>query len=178
MPTKNPYGRNGQRGQKKCTPRWFTDVLLNRGYDLQLDVCADAENTVAPRWYTETDNGLALPWTPTANTWAWCNPPFGNARAWIRKAVEEMTLREIKTLMLLPCTPGVRWWQTWHSHAAKIWLVVPRLNYYNPDTQKLENNVTYNSCLWEIRPQYRPFLCRSALTMEYLEISKPKGATR
>lgn len=166
----NPYGRNEARRQEKATPKWFIDALADRGYLFDLDVCATPDTTVCERYFGKEENGLAQTWS--AQTWAWCNPPFGDVRSWLQKA----TFEKCKTLMLLPFTPGTRWWQDYYQYAQQIRLITPRLNFWNPGTGQLETNVTFNSCLWEIHGnEWLPIL---ACTFQYLHLPKPKGAIR
>jgi len=55
------------------------------GYPFDLDVAASPHNAKAPKFYTREDDGLTQPWTGLV----WCNPPYSDCGAWVRKAWEE-----------------------------------------------------------------------------------------
>lgn len=74
------------------------DAVDDRGTDLafmaqlearfgafELDVAASSLNAKAPRFYTIADDGLAQPWRGQV----WCNPPYSDCGAWVRKAWDE-----------------------------------------------------------------------------------------
>lgn len=79
------------------------------GEPFTLDVAAAAHNAKAEAYYTREQDGLAQPW-PGA---VWCNPPYSDCGAWVRKAWEEWragTARRI--VMLLPANRVEQaWWQ-------------------------------------------------------------------
>lgn len=82
---------------------WQVVTALARRYCsglFDLDVCAEAHNSKANRFFSEQDNGLAQTWDAAS---VWCNPPYSNIPPWIEKAILET--REGRTsvvVMLLP----------------------------------------------------------------------------
>lgn len=65
------------------TPREFFDHV-NRIYKLDIDVCADEENTKLPRHWNEYADALSKDWTDIRG---WMNPPYGRQIGkWIEKA--------------------------------------------------------------------------------------------
>lgn len=63
----------------------FIRELEDRFGTFTLDAAAAKHNAKAKRYYTRDDDGLAQPWTGRV----WCNPPYSDCGAWVRKAWEE-----------------------------------------------------------------------------------------
>lgn len=173
---KSPHGTKSK--QDWCTPRWFIEIVEKRFGPLALDACAtDADVSCGREYISPEQDGLAQSWR--RGGLAWCNPPFASAEPWIKKALCEARYGDVSTLMLLPLSPEVGWWLRWYQDAHKIWVVFPRLSYYDPVAQRLTPGVSKPSCLWEIRPwgldrRNMP----GVLEMNYLEARKPRGAVR
>lgn len=55
------------------------------GAPFDLDVAAAPHNAKAPEFYTREDDGLTQPWCG----FVWCNPPYSDCGAWVRKAWHE-----------------------------------------------------------------------------------------
>lgn len=63
--------------------KWeFIRELEERFGKFTLDVAAASHNAKAPRYFTREDDGLTLAWTGNV----WCNPPYSDCGAWVRKA--------------------------------------------------------------------------------------------
>lgn len=117
--------QTAKRGAKddvddRGTPPEFIAELEARFGQFTLDVAAAPHNAKAHRYYTREDDGLSQPWVGRV----WCNPPYSDCGAWVRKAWDEwngaMTLRlpEDRTglpsliVMLLPANRVEQaWWQ-------------------------------------------------------------------
>lgn len=82
-----------------------------------LDVAAAPHNAKAPKFYTREDDGLTQPWriADVAGEYnVWCNPPYSDCGAWVRKAWDEWNGPYPPHLiaMLLPANrPEQNWWQ-------------------------------------------------------------------
>jgi phage N-6-adenine-methyltransferase len=63
----------------------FIASLEARFGAFELDVAASPANAKAPRFYTREDDGLTQPWRGLV----WCNPPYSDCGAWVRKAWAE-----------------------------------------------------------------------------------------
>jgi phage N-6-adenine-methyltransferase len=63
----------------------FLAGLEERFGQFTLDVAAAPHNAKAPRFYTLEDNGLGQVWAGRV----WCNPPYSDCGAWVRKAWHE-----------------------------------------------------------------------------------------
>lgn len=82
--------QTGKRGAKDAvddrgTPQEFIDELESRFGKFTLDVAAAEHNAKAPEFYNLEADGLAQEWTGRV----WCNPPYSDCGAWVRKAWEE-----------------------------------------------------------------------------------------
>lgn len=65
------------------TPQGTFDAL-NREFNLNLDVCADAKNHKLPIWFCKEEDGLSKNW---GNSRCWMNPPYGREIGrWVEKA--------------------------------------------------------------------------------------------
>jgi phage N-6-adenine-methyltransferase len=89
----------------------FIASLEERFGKFTLDVAASPHNAKAPTFYTRADDGLAQPWAGRV----WCNPPYSDCGAWIRKAWQEWQYAHPKLIvMLLPANRVEQgWWQDW-----------------------------------------------------------------
>lgn len=67
----------------------FVASLEQRFGAFDLDVAAAAHNTKAPTYYTREADGLSKPWSGRV----WCNPPYSDCGAWVRKAWAEWQRR-------------------------------------------------------------------------------------
>lgn len=90
----------------------FIASLEKRFGAFTLDVAAAEHNAKAPEFYTREDDGLALPWDGNV----WCNPPYSDCGAWVRKAWDEWREwgddRLQRIVMLLPANRVEQaWWQ-------------------------------------------------------------------
>jgi phage N-6-adenine-methyltransferase len=83
---------------------------LNERFSFTLDVAAADHNAKTDSYYTRRDNGLLRPWPGRV----WCNPPYSDCAAWVRKAWAEWHSDAPPELivMLLPANRVEQaWWQ-------------------------------------------------------------------
>lgn len=95
-------------------PDWATppEVFdpLNAKYRFTLDACASPENAKCPKFYTEADNALLLPWRGRV----WMNPPYGRGIGkWMEKAYRESETNAELVLCLVPARTDTAWWHDW-----------------------------------------------------------------
>ena len=94
-------------------PEFFARMVERFG-SFTIDVAAAAHNAKCVRYYTIDDDGLEQPWTGER---VWCNPPYSNIGAWVRKAWAEapgVNAGAELIVMLLPANrTEQRWWQEW-----------------------------------------------------------------
>jgi hypothetical protein len=70
-------------------------------------VCATAANATCPRYFTQSDDGLAQSWGGVC----WMNPPYGTGiGAWMRTAYES-SLLGATVVCLVPARTDTRWWR-------------------------------------------------------------------
>lgn len=73
-----------------------------------LDTAAAPHNAKCARYFTRADDGLVQSW---AGERVWCNPPYSDLGAWVRKAWAEYASTH-GIVMLLPANRcEQRWWQ-------------------------------------------------------------------
>lgn len=88
----------------------FVAALEERFGKFTLDTAAASHNAKAPAYYTRIDDGLTQPWHGNV----WCNPPYSDCGAWVRKAWGEWRAAAGVELivMLLPANRVEQgWWQ-------------------------------------------------------------------
>lgn len=83
---------------------------LHLEFNFTIDVATDGTNSKLPRFFTETQDGLAQSW---AGERVFCNPPYSKGKTvpWIYKAHEEVTNGDCVLAVLL--IPGSRCEQAW-----------------------------------------------------------------
>lgn len=104
------------------TPQFLYDEL-NAIYHFQLDVCANATNHKARRYFSKADDGLAQFWSKSN----WMNPPYGREiYYWVKKAFDNPL-----TVCLLPARTDTKWFHEfiYHNPAAQIRFLKGRLKF-------------------------------------------------
>ncbi len=82
---------------------------LHSDHSFTVDVAASAANWKVPRHFTRETDGLAQSWRGER---VWCNPPYSDIGAWVKKATEEMAMGCELVCMLLPANRTEQtWWQ-------------------------------------------------------------------
>jgi phage N-6-adenine-methyltransferase len=86
----------------------FIEKMEERFGAFTLDVAAAPHNAKASRFYTRDDDGLSKSW---GGSRVWCNPPYSDCGAWVRKAWAEWPNTDL-IVMLLPANRVEQgWWQ-------------------------------------------------------------------
>ncbi len=94
-------GADDATDDRRTPPELFDPLHAEFGFTL--DAAATSENTKCPRF---CGDGLAEPWGTDV---VWCNPPYSDCGAWVRKAWEEPAATIV---MLLPANRTEQtWWQ-------------------------------------------------------------------
>lgn len=87
------------------TPREFF-TTLDEEFHFNLDACATNQNRKCSRFFTSEDDGLNRPWSGNV----WCNPPYSNIAAWVKKANYEANMGGCDVVVLLiPARTDTRW---------------------------------------------------------------------
>lgn len=99
------------RGARASVDERATDPVLFEGWHerfrLSIDAAALPHNAKLPRFWTPEDDGLRQSW---AGERVWCNPPYSDVPAWVRKAWRETSAEVV--VMLLPANRTEQgWWQ-------------------------------------------------------------------
>jgi hypothetical protein len=124
------------RGMVHETPvgasvEWYTPpgIFEALGLTFELDTCAPPGGLpwIPALWsYSREDDGLTAPW---AGPW-WCNPPYDQVEAWLRRCTAERALGGVALVFGRTDT-------TWfHEHAAKadaICFIAGRLKFCGAD---------------------------------------------
>jgi len=103
----------GKRGaldkvDDRRTPRELFGPLHDE-FRFTLDAAASADNALAPAFFDLEADGLRSRWSGRV----WCNPPYSDCGAWVRKASYEAQWCEL-VVMLLPANRTEQaWWQDW-----------------------------------------------------------------
>ena len=76
-------------GHELTSDDWYTPPLVfdALGITFDLDPCAPPGGVPwipAPRWFTESDDGLSQPWRGRV----WLNPPYSSPAPWLEKFVD------------------------------------------------------------------------------------------
>lgn len=118
----------------------FIAILEERFGPFTLDAAAAAHNAKAPTFYTLADNGLTQDWRGNV----WCNPPYSNLGAWVRKAWTEWESGKADRIsMLLPANRVEQGW--WQDHVEpyrdrpnsplRVEFLRGRMRFHRPDWQ-------------------------------------------
>ena len=88
---------------------WSTPWRVVRALELEfgpfhLDPCADPDTAKAPKFYTAEQDGLRQKWEGRV----FCNPPYSDKPAWIRKARASAEAGAL-VVMLLPARTDSAW---------------------------------------------------------------------
>lgn len=104
-------GKRGPRDQvdDRGTDKALFAALSARFGGFTLDAAAAERNAKCERYYSIEDDGLSQPWYGSV----WCNPPYSDCGAWVRKAWAEFNAgRCDRIVMLLPANRVEQaWWQ-------------------------------------------------------------------
>jgi site-specific DNA-methyltransferase (adenine-specific) len=112
------------------TPKAFADTLQSACGVFDLDPCAASKRgaaTVRVRVrFTQSDNGLALPWFGTV----FMNPPYKELTAWLTKARDEIASgRSSLVVALIPARTDTAYWHDIITQANGLLLLKGRLRF-------------------------------------------------
>lgn len=114
----------------KGTDEWATPDKtyqdLDREFHFDLDPCASHDNHKCDLYYTAEDDGLSKNW---GGYRVFCNPPYSNIKAWIRKCFQEGHKPNTVVVALVPSRTDTQWWQNYVQHRAEVRFVCGRLRF-------------------------------------------------
>jgi phage N-6-adenine-methyltransferase len=93
----------GPRGAQdwETPPALF--AALHEEFGFTVDAAADQDNALLPRCWDLIDDGLEQDWDGEV---VWCNPPFNETKAWVRKAASSRGT----AVLLIPASIDALWW--------------------------------------------------------------------
>ena len=98
------------------TDNWLTSPYvfdpLHREFGFDIDLSASSGHERLPLYFTPdcTPTGaLGVQWSAAAGWTGWCNPPYSDDAAFVKKAAEEAR-HGFTTVMLLFAKTDVKWW--------------------------------------------------------------------
>lgn len=77
-------------------------------------------------YYTAENNGLLHDWQGHT---VFCNPPYSNIKAWIRKCYYEGHKPNTIVVALVPARTDTAWWWNYVQHKAEVRLIRGRLKF-------------------------------------------------
>lgn len=83
-------------------------AALDARFHFTLDVAAAAHNAKCTRWFGRAEDGLLQSWVGER---VWCNPPYSDIGAWVRKAWDEIAHAQVIVELLPANRTEQRWWQ-------------------------------------------------------------------
>lgn len=108
---------------RRTPPDLLAECMALAGVEaFDLDVAANDENAVAPKWYTLDDDGVTCAWFGRV----WCNPPYSDIRRWVQKADEKHADCELIAMLL----PANRTEQSWWQDYIEPWQRINTLDVY------------------------------------------------
>ena len=148
-------------------PEFFAKMVERFG-PFTVDVAAAPHNAKCERYYTIDDDGLSQSW---AGERVWCNPPYSDIGAWVRKAWGEFIARADPAeliVMLLPANrTEQRWWQEqveprrddrWHpDRILRVEFLPGRMRFIRPGADGIGPNERppFGCCLLIWQERYR-----------------------
>lgn len=102
-------GADDATDDMRTPPEIFTP--LDKRHFFTIDAASSHLNALLPRHWTKAENALLQSWDDER---VWCNPPYSNLTAWVKKADAEMRKGTCSMVcMLLPSNrTEQKWWQT------------------------------------------------------------------
>lgn len=113
------------------TDEWATPIALFKELDAEfhftLDPCATDQNHTCDRYFTKETNGLMQDW---AGETVFCNPPYGDAKTWVRKCYIEAQKPGTTVVMLIPARTDTSYFHDYiYKKAREIRFIRGRLHY-------------------------------------------------
>ncbi|TWU22477.1 DNA N-6-adenine-methyltransferase (Dam) [Novipirellula galeiformis] len=116
----------------ETTDSWITPpgIINDLGpFDLDPCACEPQPWACAKRQYTESDNGLLLPW----DGFVWCNPPYGKLMThWLNR----MALHSNGIALVFARTETRSFFADVWPFASSLLFIKGRLTFYRPDGSK------------------------------------------
>lgn len=109
---------------------WSTPVdiyeELNKEFNFTLDPCSTDYNHKCKKYYTAEDNGLLQNW---GGERVFCNPPYSDISAWVKKAWKESTKDDTLVVLLIPARTDTRYFHEYIYNRSEIRFIKGRLRF-------------------------------------------------
>ncbi len=138
------------------SPQWLFD-LLDKEFDIELDVCANEHNAKCPIYFTPEQDALDQEWEGVC----WMNPPYGREIGnWMQKA-RESAEAGATVICLVPARPDTEWWWA-NALAGEIRFIRGRLKWPESDSAApfpsavvvlSPDAIPGKVVWWDVRPQ-------------------------
>jgi transcriptional regulator with XRE-family HTH domain len=139
------HAGNSSTSETWTTPKELLEPLYSVFGTFDLDPCSPTSNgrtapVKAGAYFTETEDGLSLPWFGTV----FMNPPYGRSlHNWTAKAKAEVEQGNAEVVIgLLPARPDTRYWHRDVAGSASVFFLKGRLRFGNA-----EQVAPFPSCL-------------------------------
>lgn len=137
MKTETLFSKNSDEWQ---TPEdLFQD--LDREFRFDLDACATEINHMCDKYYSVSEDGLAQNW---GGSTVWCNPPYSQIKAWVRKCYYEGHKPNTIVVLLIPARTDTKYFQNYILHRCELRFISGRLRFKGPGAIA---NAPFPSCL-------------------------------
>ena len=100
-------------------------TILNAEFHFTLDACATPTTAKCERYFTPIDDGLHQDWGTAV---VWCNPPYRETPAWLRKA-RLSAERGALCVLLIASRTDTRAWHEEAMQASELRLLRGRLRF-------------------------------------------------
>jgi site-specific DNA-methyltransferase (adenine-specific) len=107
------------------TPSELFDKL-NKEFDFNLDPCSNENNHKCENYYTIKDDGLSKNW---GGYRVFCNPPYSNIAAWVKKAWRESTKDNTLVVLLIPARTDTKYFHEYIYQRSEIRFIKGRLKF-------------------------------------------------
>lgn len=113
---------------------------LKKEFNIQVDVCANAENTKCKAYFDRKINGLTTDWGKALSKFTdkekacWMNPPYGRGiDNWIKKAHDE-SLKGVTTVALIPARTDTSWFHTYIQGKQEVRFIKGRIKFVDAES--------------------------------------------
>ena len=101
-------------------------MVLDREFNFDLDAAATHQDTLVPRFISPENDALKTPWTGNA---VWCNPPYTQLPAFIKRGYEQGIEQQNTVVMLIPAYTDPRYWSEYVMRAHEVRFLKGRLKF-------------------------------------------------
>ena len=101
-------------------------TLLDSEFHFDLDPCCLKESALCDIFYTPLENGLKQDWSGHR---VFCNPPYSDITAWVKKCYFESRKPNTLVVMLIPARTDTAYFHDWIYGRAELRFIRGRLHF-------------------------------------------------